>query len=153
MSQPAKLEDKQSDCVPIRNNRESLIQLQLPAVKATGGLLPGKVITLMPGITFVDAEDWTRAKENPQVQILLTETIPMSKAPEFNPEKAGLPYLVEGKVLAKANPLLKMPESEALQAVLELFDLRVLKELLTKEQRPKVVTALQTQITRVEGPK
>lgn len=148
----------QANVVAVCNNRESLVQLQLPSnitkdrhnKETKSGVNPGPVIQLLPGMNFVDADKWAVAKENPIVQKLLSEKIKPSRAPEQNPERIGLPTLEEGPTCSKDNPLASLSDGDAVAMVDELFDVPMMKRFLDQESRTNVAVALKTQITKIE---
>lgn len=138
---------------PVLNNRESLIQLQLPAKNTKVGAQPGQVIQLIPGMNFIDTVQWNKAKENQTVQHLLTDVIQPSRAPEQNPERVGKSPLVEGKAVSKDNPLAAMTEKDADATVSEMFDCNQMRKFLSQEERQVVRNALKAQIDKIEKPK
>lgn len=138
---------------PILNNRESLVQLQLPAKHTKVGAQPGMVIQLIPGMNFIDTAQWLKAKENETVRFLLTDLIQPSKAPEQNPERVNKPHLVEGKPVSKDNPLAAMTDKDADAAVSEMFDCNQMRKFLAQEERQIVRNALKAQIDKIEKPK
>jgi len=138
---------------PVLNNRESLIQIQLPGKPGKQGLTAGPRVDLIPGMNFVDTDYWTKAKENAVCASMLTETIQPSRAPEQNPERVGKPILVEGKPISRDNPLGACEEADAVKMVGELFDVPAMKRFLLQEDRPEVVMALKGQIAKIETAK
>lgn len=135
---------------PVLNNRESVIQIQLPATKANGAMLPGGRVDLIPGMNFVDTPLWETAKQNPTCKILLTEKIPASRAPEQNPERVGKTFLEEGGPVAKDNPLSSLEIQAAIAVVGELFDVPKMRQFLDQETRPAVAAALRGKIAEIE---
>lgn len=77
------------------NNREALVQGQMqPRGKALGGsLMLGDVVTLLPGLNFVDSANLEALRKNPAFELQFATKIPPSLAPEQNPEQVGKPIL------------------------------------------------------------
>lgn len=138
--------------VPVINNEERLTQLALPSKPGKGGMLPGTVIQLKPGMNFIPADQWAQAKENENVRNLLTDVIQPSRAPEVSIECVGKFKLVEMSPVTGDNPLASMKETEAVAAIAEIFDVALLKKLAAQETRARVARALQNAITKIEKP-
>lgn len=136
----------------VQNNRESIVQCQLPGREGKGGRLQGKIVQLIPGMNLVPTDMWKEAKQNASFCKLLDEKIAPSKSPECNPERVGKIILVEGVEVSKDNPLAGLSESDAVEFVEELFDVPAAKRFLNEESRGKVVSALKAQITKIENP-
>ncbi len=134
----------------VLNNRESLVQVQLPAKSGKQGTAAGPLLNFLPGMNFIPSEQWALAKQNPTVQHLLTQKQIAMKAPEHNPEKVGLPVLEEGPSCSKDNPLHSLAESDAVAMIDELFDVPTMKRFLEQEDRPKVAASLKSQIAKIE---
>ena len=153
MSQPSTSPATQKTVTPVINNEERLRMIQLPAIKNKAGMTPGPVLILVPGVNFPDTEQWTRAKENPEVQQLLKTKIKPSRAPEQNPEMVGHVKLVERGPVSADSPLASLTEEDSILLVDEMFHLPTLHKLLAEETRPGVAKALKTQIDKIEKPR
>ena len=138
--------------VPVLNNEDRAHMIQLPGASGKGGVTLGPLIKLIPGINFIAADQWAKAKENPGVKRLLTEKIKPSQAPEQNQERVGSVKLVEGKPVGKDNPLADIPQPDAVEMVGDINDTALLHGYLDQETRGPVVTALKQQIARLEKP-
>lgn len=141
-----------STVTPVLNNCDGIRQIALPAIQGKGGITPGPVIHLYPGMNFPETALWDKAKQNELAQQLLTSKIELSKAPEFNPERVGMHHLVEYKPVSKDNPLAAMSESEAVVMVGEILDTPTLKRFQLQETRPLVGAALKAQLAKIEKP-
>jgi hypothetical protein len=140
--------------IPVINNVEALQQIAIKPKAGMGTITPGQAVTLLPGLNFVDADLWAEAAENPQAKRLLDPevTIPHSKAPQFNPECAGKPYLVVLAPLPKDNPLGALPIDQAIKLVEEIHNPKELARLEKMEPRDNVRSALRTRHAIITKP-
>jgi hypothetical protein len=132
--------------VPVVNNLEALQQIALKPNRGVGSMVPAEAVTLQPGLNFVDAQKWADAAENPHAKLLMDERIPHSKAPQFNPECAGKPYLVAGAPLPKDNPLGALDVKAAAAMVEELHQATDRERLYKIEARDSVRSAIRTRL-------
>jgi hypothetical protein len=132
--------------VPVTNNLEALQQIALKPNRGVGSMVPAEALTLQPGLNFVPAEKWAEAAENPHAKLLMEERIPFSKAPQFNPECAGKPYLVVGAPLPRENPLSALDVKAAAAMVEEVFQAKELERLEKVEQRDSVRSAIRQRL-------
>jgi len=136
--------------IPVLNNRDSMIQIQLPGTNGQGGLIPGGRVDLLPGMNFIDTEKWESAKKNSQCAIMLKEKIPASNAPEQEQSRVGKTYLEEGGPISKDNPLASLDVPAAVAVVGEMLNVGEMKKFLDQEVRPVVNTALRNKIAEIE---
>lgn len=131
--------------VAVINNLEALQQIALKPERGMGTLVPAQAITLQPGVNFIDTEKWQEAADNPQTKRLLEAKIPLSKAPQFNRECVGKPYLVAmPQTLPKDNPMSGFTDEVALALVEEMNDARELAKYEKLERRDAVRSAMRT---------
>lgn len=117
-----------------------------------GSIDPSGQLQLSPGWNFVPLTLWQLAKENEQIVRLLEGRIPTARAVEESSEKAGEPYLVEGKIVDRDNPLRDLDMREALRFVQETLVIPTLKMLLGQESRAEVLRAIRDKIDTIEKP-
>lgn len=138
--------------VPVQNNCERMIQMRLPGKQTKAGVLPGKLLTLVPGVNLVDADMWTEVQKNRLNQKLLTSKIKPSRAPEQNPERVGQFMLVAQEPISAQAPLSAMNDQKALGLVEEIIDTTLLRKLKGQESRPKILKAIDARIEAIEHP-
>lgn len=147
--------DLKGKVVTVNNNMNSMIQVQLPMRRDQhGNMHHGKLLVLIPGVNFVNAEDLAEAKKNAVFAAHFNQKIEASPMPEMPLDRLGHKKLVEMTgPIDKENPLSQVQdEDEAIEIVGEMGDLRMIRKALEEETRPKVVEALKSQIKRLEKP-
>lgn len=148
-----KAEKARPSWVWVLNNEERGKSIHLPGKMNEGSstFAPGPLLPMVPGWNLLDAAQWETAKKNEQVQRELQGEIPHMNAPEHRRECSGKPYLVEGPVVAdKLNGLQGIEEREAKTMIREIFDDRLLRQLLTVEKRAPVAVALREALEKIE---
>jgi hypothetical protein len=141
--------------VPVNNNTNSVLQVQLTGYKdSKGAFRPGGLLSLIPGVNFISAEDLVKARENAIFAGHFTTKIAPSPAPEATPDRVGHFALVEmAGAIDKTNPLSSVADEEkAVDIVGEMGDARMIRQALDVETRPRVVAALKAQLKAIESP-
>ncbi len=135
------------------NNMEAIQCFQMPNVgKDTAGTpMLGNTIVLSPGVNLVPTDDLNGLLTNPTVKERFESTIPRGLAPESNPEKFGLPFLVKGHELPMKHPLLALHETEAQAVIKETLIEKLLRDWQREEIRGDVRRSIQEQMDFLAG--
>lgn len=152
------------------NNREALVQGQMqPKDRAvgrdgqkTGPLMLGKIVTLLPGVNFVDSADLEALRKNPAFEMQFSTKIPPSLAPEQNPEQVGKPILVvvetkdkDGKrrplEVEDNQPLAKLTAEQCKLLISETHVESFLHQWTNEETRPDIRFEIAKRLEEIGG--
>lgn len=111
----------------IRNHQAKIVAIPLP-----GGM---ERIKLGPGVNEVDAKQWEQVEQYQTVKRMLDHQ-----------DGDGTLSKVSGTSFAS------LPAKEALKTIPEVMHLPILRDWVTKEKRPNIAKAIQTQISRILTP-
>lgn len=97
-------------------------------------------IVLKPGLNEVDASLWKKHKDHPVIKLKLEEGLIEVVGEEEKPEEKP------SKVLTSLKP------NEAMSAIKDTVDEKILEDWLSKEKRPNVKKAIQKQLDELRKP-
>lgn len=155
----------------VQNNNAGDIYLSLgyfydgEGDKRRASISAGEIVTLVPGVNFVDAAQWEKAKTQENNRRLLETKVPpppklLAGSHDY---RKGQPVLVEGPVVSEEQPLAKLSDAEAIELVADVLvieyangksiGLQVLLDTMRGMNRPTVERAILDKIALISGAK